>query len=173
MDLDDELIVNLGTSIQAKTVLLQKLIEGGREIGQPPADGQIAPPAETFMIKNAHLRHVDTYACRSKVQRPTSSLNNESVPTAVFALDFGPWTLDTQYRGCSKRTAEKSSIFAERWPFTVGCSAETWQATPRGRAKWLPGGQYCGMNPWIHFISIPILPIASPAPSHPARFRGL
>jgi hypothetical protein len=57
MDLEDELIVSLGTPVQAKTVLLQELVEGGREIGQPPADGQIAPPAETFMIKNAHPYH--------------------------------------------------------------------------------------------------------------------
>jgi hypothetical protein len=54
MDLEDELIVSLGASVEAESLLLQEFVEGGREIGQSPTDGQIAPPAEAFMIENAH-----------------------------------------------------------------------------------------------------------------------
>jgi len=57
MDLEDEPIVSLGASVEAEPLVLQELVEGGREIGQSPADGQIAPPAEAFMIENAHPCH--------------------------------------------------------------------------------------------------------------------
>jgi hypothetical protein len=57
MDLEDELIVNLGASVEMKPLLLQERLEGSREIGQSPADSQIAPPAEAFMIENPHPCH--------------------------------------------------------------------------------------------------------------------
>ena len=66
VDLEDELVRDLRTPVEAEPVLLQKRVEGTREISQPPADGEVAPPAEAFMIKHAHTydKFVHGSGCR-------------------------------------------------------------------------------------------------------------
>jgi hypothetical protein len=58
VDLKNERVRDLGTAVEAEPIIPQKVIERSGEIGQPPTDGQVAPPAEAFMIQYAHPRSV-------------------------------------------------------------------------------------------------------------------
>jgi hypothetical protein len=36
---------------------LQQLVKGGGKVGETAADGEVAPPAEALMIKEAYVPH--------------------------------------------------------------------------------------------------------------------
>jgi len=61
VDEQDQVVACLGTAVEAEPVVLQEVIEGRRELGQPPADGEVALAAEAFVIKNAYTHHFWVY----------------------------------------------------------------------------------------------------------------